>query len=247
MAWTWLTIDGRDVDGLTLAAQAAGKITGRVIFEDGEPPPDAAKRYDVYAEPADQRGPQRHRPTEPSLRPDLTFEIDGLWGPQYLMLRTFGGPGLSQAPPWHLKSMRLGGQDITGLPIDVEPDKVVKDVEVVLTTRATRLTGTVTDARGTPLSEAAILIFSEDRARWRDRPLLMMHGLNREKRLESSGLIPHEYLVIALPRLEGELLEGGWQDPEFLESLRPLATRIALAHGETRELSLRLVDLPASR
>jgi len=247
VAWTHVTVDGRDIDGLVLAAQPPGRISGRLIFEDGVPPPDAAKRYDVYTEPADERTPGLNRPTQSNTRQDLTFDIGGLWGPQYVMFRTFGFGGPSSSQPWVLKAMRHGGRDVTGLPLEVESGKIVKDVEVVLTTRISKITGSVTDRQGNAADEASILIFSEDRARWRDRPFLILAILDRKGRFDSAAIPPHDYVAIALARFEGELAEGAWHDPEFLESLRRHATRVSLTHGETREVTLRIVELPGGR
>jgi len=50
------------------------------------------------------------------------------------------------------------------------------------------------------------------------------------------ALPPGEYLAIALEYVE----DGSWNDPDYLESLRKLATAITLAEGGTETAALKL-------
>ena len=74
--------------------------------------------------------------------PDLTFTLKGLMGE--FLLR-------SNAPDQYLKSVTLGGADITDTPREF---KTGDKVTIALTSRASTLEGTVTDAKGEPSTEA---------------------------------------------------------------------------------------------
>jgi hypothetical protein len=51
------------------------------------------------------------------------------------------------------------------------------------------------------------------------------------------GLPPGNYLAVALPSVQGT----EWQDPEFLQQYLGVATRVSLAEGETKTVSLKLI------
>ena len=55
---------------------------------------------------------------------------------------------------------------------------------------------------------------------------------------EIKGLPPGEYLAVGVDYMQ----EGMWNDPDFLESLRKSAQRLALSDGESRSISLRLIS-----
>ena len=55
-----------------------------------------------------------------------------------------------------------------------------------------------------------------------------------------AGLPPEEYLAVALPGVGGT----AWQDPEFLESLRRMATPVRLSEADARTLVLKFVRPP---
>ena len=62
----------------------------------------------------------------------------------------------------------------------------------------------------------------------------------QQGRFSVSGLPPEDYLAVALPGAAGT----EYMDPEFLQQLRPLATRFVLQEGESKTLDLRLKKRP---
>jgi hypothetical protein len=58
------------------------------------------------------------------------------------------------------------------------------------------------------------------------------------------GLPPGTYLIAAVDAADGALTAGGWQNPDVLGSLAPLATRLTLAEGQTATTSLRAIRRP---
>lgn len=59
-------------------------------------------------------------------------------------------------------------------------------------------------------------------------------------RFEIRTLPADDYLAVALPNVTGT----EWMDPEFLQSIRLLATSFALVEGESKTLELKLKRRP---
>ena len=232
-----VTVNGANVDNLMLRATPGSSISGRVVFE-GDPPPTLRG---LSIEPA-RADPDRTPLSNGSIaradvRPDLTFSMDGIHGPRRLTI--------NNAPSgWMLKSVLAGGIDVTDAPLSFGTrDQSVSDVVVVLTSRVTELSGTVSDSRGQPALDYSLLVFPIDRDRWyagsrffrRAAPAQAGYFLVR-------GLPPGDYFIA--PVAAASVLRDGqdaWQDPDFLESIALRATRATLAEGQKLSMSVRLV------
>ena len=55
-----------------------------------------------------------------------------------------------------------------------------------------------------------------------------------------TGLPPGDYLAAAVEWVE----EGQWLNPQFLQRLRPLASKVVLEPGQTASVQLKLVQVP---
>src|SRR5439155_6332991 len=77
-----------------------------------------------------------------NIRPDWSFEIEGVNGPHRLQL--------VRAPAgWALQEIRVNGIDLDDRPLSFgRKSQSVTDVEVVLTDRVNELEGTIVDDRG---------------------------------------------------------------------------------------------------
>ncbi len=140
---------------------------------------------------------------------------------------------------WAVKSVRLGGRDVTDSGITVSAEEV-NGLEIELTNRTTQITGQVTDARGI-VKDYVTLLFSQDRKRWTqagDR-YFRVGRPGQDGRFKVTTLPPGDYYGIALDRAD----PGEFQDPEFLESLSRQASTFSLTEGETRTVDLRLFTL----
>jgi hypothetical protein len=160
---------------------------------------------------------------------DFTFELNGVFDPRVFRVNAPQG--------WILKSVLLNGQDVTDLPLDLPPGQTVAGMQIVLTERATDLSGRVTDARSRPVTDVTVVIFPADEERWVYQSRFIRAARpDQDGRYQISGLPPSDnYLAIAVQGLE----EGQAGDPEFLATLREHAARFSLGEGETRALDLR--------
>lgn len=138
-----------------------------------------------------------------------------------------------------LKSVLLNGRDVTDTPLEFgRRDQSIDDLEMVLTDRGSELSGRVLDERGRPVLDCTVVVFAQDRRLWTQASrFLTVAKPERDRSFSTRGLPAGEYFVAAVDRM----LDGEWQDTDFLESLVPDATRISLIEAEKISVSPRLI------
>jgi len=163
--------------------------------------------------------------------PDWTFELPRVPpGP----LRRFGVTGLPA--DWTIGTVRYQGRDISDTGTDIAPNQPLTGVEILLTNRATEVSGTVTDGDGRPVVDYTVVVFSEDSTRWvAGRSVATAHP-DQHGRFVVRHLRPGKYFAVALDYLA----QGDKYDPEILGALRASATRLTLGDGEKKTIDIRL-------
>jgi len=88
------------------------------------------------------------------------------------------------------------------------------------------------------VSECAVVIFPDDRALWPPDSTRYIRSSRPadDGRFKVDSLPAGTYQVVAIEWLE----PGDENDPDLLEQLRPLGTRVTVGWGDTRDLSLTL-------
>jgi hypothetical protein len=121
--------------------------------------------------------------------------------------------------------------------IEFRANHHVAELELVLSDRPTRIPGTLTDERGRPATDYAVVVFASDRNRWGygSRHLAMARP-DQNGAFLIEKLPPAEYFAIAVDSIE----EGEWTDPELLQRMQFGATRFTLSEGERKPLMLKL-------
>jgi len=172
-------------------------------------------------------------PGSAEIHDDWTFEISDVSGPS--RLRVVRAPS-----GFALKRVVVNGLDATDtvMPFGAESQSV-SDVEIVLTREMTRITGTLSDARGAPAASGAVITLAEDRERWyQGSRFLSASRPSQNGSFVIAGLPPGSYLVIAVDRLpEGD----AWQDPVFLGTLAAKATRVTLSDGQQLAVNVSVI------
>ena len=205
-----------------------GRVAGRVET-DGAPLP--SMRFSVTATHAADAAAVSRWSTGAITRADGGFEIDQLLGP--LQLRVVNPPH-----GWAVKAIVHDGRDITDAAIDFKQTTAINGVHVVMTNRLATLDGAATDAQGAPLLDYSVLVFPADRAlaakarryaRWA-RP-------NQQGRFVVDDLLAGEYQVVAATDVD----DTQWQNGDYLERFRPLATKLTLGESEKKTVTLPLV------
>ena len=230
-----ITVTGEDVTGLLLQMTHGCRLLGRVVTEEGTAPPFPSSGIRVDPLPVMSGAPIsiRNIGTQGIVKDDWSFEMTGISGSMLFRI--------SRLPTGYmLKSVLLDGRDITDQPLDIKGTEDVSGLQVVITSHVTEVTGAPVDAKGQPVLEYAVVVFADDAARWKYPSRFLATGRpDQQGRFKIPNLPPGRYLAVALQYLE----EGQWEDPEYLQALRQVATMFTLSAGETKTLDLK-VNVP---
>ncbi len=223
-----------DLDGVVLKVTAGTTLRGKIALEDTAQPPPAARDVRVTALPVEfDSAPVGGGPPPSQTHDDLTFEVTHMSGIRRVLASVSN-------PRWAVKKITRGGIDITDATVDFR-EKDVDDVEVVLTSKVSVVSGTVTDDRGRATADFTVVAFAADSAKWFERSrYVAMARPDQQGRFEIRALPPEQYLLVALPTVA----QMEWMDPDFLQALRSIATSFTLAEGETKSFTLRLQKRP---
>ena len=221
-----------DMDDLLITTSAGVTITGTVVFENGPPQLQGNQQsfqMRVNASIADPESMIGMPPPPPApVAPDLTFTLKGLMGE--FLLRT-------SAPNNVLKSVQLGGEDITDTPREF---KTGDRVTLVMTARASTVEGTVTDGAGQPVTDAVLMMFSDDKAAWRTNSLRTRRGsADPNGHYRMAGVLPGRYFLIAVPRDRAVVFNVN-SDPAAFEALTKDATTVVVGEDEQRQIDVKL-------
>ena len=235
MAFGWLsiTVGDTDLEGVVLKTSAGRTLRGRFVMDESSAPPLTPKQVVLIAIPIEfDSAPVGGGPAPSGVQPDMTFEVTRLSGQRRLVVDL-------HAPNLALKKITLDDIDVTDAALDFR-EKDVEGLEVVLTNKVSRVTGSVSDDKG-PVSDYVVIVFPSDPTKWGDRSRFITTGRpTQQGRFAITGLPPEEYLAIAIPSVVG----FEYFNPEFLQQLRVQATPLNLAEGETKTLDLKLKKRP---
>jgi hypothetical protein len=224
-----LVVGAEDVAGVTMVTAPGALVSGLVVSDTGEPFDFPAQQLQVAARAAspDAQGPGGGAGR---VGTNWTFELRGLTDARLFRVNAPQG--------WTLKSVALGGQDITDVPTELPPGQSVSGMQIVLTKKTTTLSGLVSDAAGRPLLDATVVVFPANQQLWTFQSRFIKAARpDQEGTYRMAGLPPLEdYLVVAVQGLE----DGQAGDPEFLAAVKDAAAKFTLADGETKAVDVRL-------
>ena len=167
-----------------------------------------------------------------TIAPDGTFETETPGGPVSVGV-AFLGDG------WSVKSIHLDRVDVDGQSVDMSGG--TRQLQIVLTDRASSVSGMVVDRNGRTLPAYSVVLFSEDETRWTPSSRFIMSaqssqtGLFRLKDVPAGG-----YYAVALPSLPFR----AWTNPDVLVRLQSVATRLRVNEGEQKVISIRASPTP---
>jgi 5-hydroxyisourate hydrolase-like protein (transthyretin family) len=221
-------VEGADLTGLRVSMPPGAAARGRIVFEGDAPLPArvmVSPRAINFAS-----APVGGGPPNSVTNPDWTFEVGNMSGLRVIDVNIGG------SSQWILKKVTRKGLDLTDEPVDFR-DGDVNDLEITLSSRAATLTGQVTDTDGSA-ADNTVVLFSADPAKWAYPSRYF--GIARptpQGTFVIRGLRPGEYLAAALPIVQGT----DWQDPEYLQQLVGVATRVSISEGGTASVALTVV------
>lgn len=235
-AFAAVSVGSEDVSGVTLVGTRGTAIRGHVVVHPaaaatGVKPSEIS--VNVLAQNPDAPMIFMGREMRDGLDEDWSFDLRAMQSP--VLLRTFRLP-----PGYTLKSVLVGGQDVTDSGIVFRQGEPVTGVEVVITASSTTVSGGVTDDNGRPVGDYAVVVFAEERERWGYMSrYVRLARPDQQGAYQVKDLPPARYLAVAVEAVEN----GEESDPALLERLRPLATAFALGDGEQRAVALKLVQV----
>ena len=219
-----LVVGTEGVSGLTVTTIRTPPITGTVVSDTGTPLPNAPVTIDVRGSSGAEFKATAGRVERGGV---VTFRVPGMQGQLALFVETPRG--------WMLKQVEIDGRDITDRFFDLRGPS--PNLRVTLTDRVTRVSGVVRSG-GRAAADATIVLFADDAARW-SYPTRHVATVRADDRgaFSVEGLPPSDYLAVALDDLDA----GDSEDPDFLQSLREHATKVAIDYGESRTVALELL------
>jgi carboxypeptidase family protein len=230
-----ITVAGQDITGLIITTGPGATISGRLIFDGTSPRPmNLPQPLRVNATPAEQGSPMMFGPMSMDngvVDDQGRFQLKNVNG---RVLFRSGAPG-----GWNLKLVTLNGVDITDTPFEAKPSATVTDLEVMLTDRATNLSGSVKNSRGEIVKDYVLAIFPNN-LREGAVPTRFIRTVrpDQDGHYKTSGLPAGDYFATAVESLD----QGGQFDPAFREQLKARATTFSLMDGQTLALDLQLVQ-----
>jgi len=225
-----VTVAGEDIANVAVVTTKGSSVAGRLSFEGGSKPANLQSiRITANADPMD--GPMMVGGGGASAKADGTFELKGLAG--HRLIRASNLP-----QGWMLKSVRLNATDITDSGVDFKPGEQVSNLEIVLTSKTTKIVGGVTAANGEPTKDYTVVVFSDDPDQWSIPMSRWIAGTrpDQDGRFKISNMPPGTYYAVALDYIES----GAWGDPELLDRLKTRAKRFTLNEGSVETLDLKL-------
>jgi hypothetical protein len=152
-------VGAADVSEVTIALRRPSVVTGRYRMESDDAKAAWPQRMHVLANLA-LEGLDLGTTSVTEGGPDGTFVLRNAFGPRILKFGHAQGPA---AEAWWPSRVLLDGQDITNVPTDFSRHESSR-LEFVFTQHPPRISGTVTDAEGRPVSLPWVLVVGTDRA-----------------------------------------------------------------------------------
>jgi hypothetical protein len=236
-AEAFVTVAGDDPPTLQLRLSRGATLMGRVVYEGIAEsfPPYAGIQLTVIPAAVDRDPLFTAGTTGFALLSDNTFEYRGVFDRSLLIVRP-------RSANWYVKSITYRGQDLTDSAFDFGSSETFRDVEIVVSGAGAMVAGRVTDDRAAPVRDYTVAFIPTDRSKLTMRSRWLKTGRSaQDGTFRVIGIVPGDYWVIAVNRLDGSEVAGDLQDPDVLDALASRAQRITLGEGQSQDLTLRLV------
>ncbi|MEZ5316376.1 MAG: carboxypeptidase-like regulatory domain-containing protein [Vicinamibacterales bacterium] len=241
-----VTATGADIDLSTVSLRPGLTFAGRLRFAEGgaTPPADLAGMRVILQSDTlpvasgsgrGRGGGTNVRVVQPgAVGADGRFEITGLVPGEY---RLDVGGGVLDGSGWWLRSAMWQDRDLLDAPLRVGPDAPIRDATLVLSDRRTELSGTIATSGGAAVTDLFVLAYPADAA-------LRASASRRIRavRPDSAGrfvfdrLPAGDYLLCAL----GDVDDGAWNEPGFLDQLVTASIAVTLRDGESKVQDLQV-------
>lgn len=223
-----VTVSGRDLSGAEMTLLPGAKIAGLVEWDGTSPRPvDSEMRVRAPMSDGNTFGDALNG----KIKDNNTFEIAGAMVGMHL-IRVENLPH-----PWTLKAVYFKGQDVTDIPLSVEPNNVLADVRVILTDKPTSLAARLISVEGDDMESYRVVVYAANPLFWGPTSrYVTLARPDREGRFMVRGLPPGTYRIAA----SRELDETDLLNPGTLDKLAPVATTVRLFEGRESSADVRV-------
>jgi Carboxypeptidase regulatory-like domain len=238
MGYEPVRVDLADIDGLVVVTSKPAKVAGRIVFEGGAPEQGTSK-LSVMTTPEDMtgRGRMMFGPQAPAaVRDDMSFELDGLFGPQLLMVM---GP----LRGWIVKSVKYRGDDVTDTAVEFKSSADPRLLEVTLTNQGAIVTGRVLGDDGKASPEAQVVMLPGDVSRWRPFPGTPAITPKADGTFTIGPVRAGEYVIAAVTGMSMPRLFDPSARAEIAERIAKGGERIVLVENDKHSIDLRITKL----
>ncbi|MBI4266211.1 MAG: carboxypeptidase regulatory-like domain-containing protein [Acidobacteria bacterium] len=228
-----IAVNGVDIANVGLTASAGWSLRGTVAIDSDAPAGLRRNQVTIASLSLAGRTPMRvpgGAVPRQVVNDDWTFSVTGVVGAARLRVTVPEG--------WAVKAVLHGDRDIADRPLDLMSGEELAGVQVVLTDRVATVTGQVVDQNGTAGPDGTVLLFPADSAKWYEGSrFIRATRPDQRGRYRIQGVLPGDYWLAALDYVE----DGIWNDPEYLNSIRRDAQRVALVDAAPHVLPLKVV------
>jgi hypothetical protein len=216
-----------DMEGIVLSMTAGLTVPGTVRVEG--PPLPATPSVRVALRATAQNG--LNSSAQP-LNSDGTFSITNVFAGEYRLTV------LSMPPDYYVKEARIEQTDVLNQPWVIST-AIRGNLEVVLSSAAGQIEGTVVDGRAQPVSSIqAVLIPDQDRTR---TELIRTAVSDQSGRFNLRGITPGNYKLFAWEGIEA----NSFFDPEVLSQYEQQGKAVRVAEGGKHPVELKMIPAKA--
>lgn len=223
-----ISVNGADLTGMTVVLTPGATLSGSVMFPSATAPPDFSQfRITAPSTEPGFAGPQPNA----RLDKDGRFTLAGVPAGLH-MIRSAGN-----SRGWSLKSVTVGGRDVTDTPIEIRSGDSIGNITVTFTDKVNEVTGTVMNEQNAPASEYTVLAFSTDPSLWRPQSRqIATTRPDQTGKYRIRTLPPGDYYVATVDPAE----QGEWFEPAYLDEHRIGASRVTLTEGDVKTLDFKV-------
>jgi hypothetical protein len=161
------------------------------------------------------------------------FTRDSLFPAEFRIAATVTGTG---SAAWTMKSVTMGGGDVTDRLIEIRPGDAPTFV-ITFTDQTSELSGRLLDADGRPSTDYFVVVLPADRAYWTTLSRRIASGRpDVQGRYVFRSLPPGEYRLAATT----DLVQNDLQQVSQLEALAAQSLPVTIGAGEKKAVDIRV-------
>jgi protocatechuate 3,4-dioxygenase beta subunit len=216
-----------DMEGVVLAMSAGLSIPGILRVEGAPLPANTSPRMGLRS-----TAPNGLSSPTQLVNADGTFTMANVFAGEYRIAV------LAVPPDYYVKEARIEQNDVLNQPW-VIGNSIRGTLEVVLSSAAGQIEGTVVDARSQPVSSLqTVLIPDQDRSR---TELLKTATTDHEGRFTFRGITPGNYKIFAWEAIES----NSFFDPDVLSQYEQQARAVRIVEGDKQKLEVKMIPARA--